>query len=80
LDTKIFNSKKKKKIFFTNSIEEAIKLTDISFIFVGTPLKKNLNIDLAQIIDVTKKIESYLYPTLNKIDGSEVYYLAHVES
>lgn len=30
--------------------------------------------------DVTKKIESYLYPTLNKIDGSEVYYLAHIES
>ena len=60
LDTKIFNSRKKKKIFFTNSIEEAIKLTDISFICVGTPLKKNLNIDLTQIIDVTKKIGEQL--------------------
>jgi nucleotide sugar dehydrogenase len=56
LDRKILSSKKKKKLFFISSLKDAIKLTDISFICVGTPLKKKARIDLRQIIDITKKI------------------------
>ena len=48
---------KSKKLSFTSDISEAIKKSNIIFICVGTPTKKNSNAaDLSQIFNVAKKI------------------------
>ena len=48
---------KSKKLSFTSNISEAIKKSNIIFICVGTPTKKNSNAaDLSQIFNVAKEI------------------------
>ena len=48
---------KKKKLIFTTNLEEAVNKSDIIFICVGTPTKKNSNsADLSQIYEVAKLI------------------------
>ena len=46
-----------KRLFFTTNISEALNKSDIIFICVGTPSKKNsLSVDLSYIFSVTKEI------------------------
>jgi len=46
-----------KRLFFTTNIAEALNKSDIIFICVGTPSKKNsLSVDLSYIFSVTKEI------------------------
>jgi len=46
-----------KRLFFTSNISEAINKSDIIFICVGTPNKKNsLSVDLSYVLKVAKEI------------------------
>ena len=52
---------KTKKLNFTNDLESAVRKSDIIFISVGTPAKKNSNAaDLTQVYDVSKEIRKYI--------------------
>ena len=49
-----------KRLFFTSNISEALNKSDIIFICVGTPSKKNsLSVDLSYIFDVAKEISKF---------------------
>jgi len=52
--------KYKKNIYATTSYKEAIEKSDITFICVGTPSKKNGDIDLSFVDQATKEIAIYL--------------------
>jgi len=57
LDELVRKNYKSKKLSFTSNISEAIKKSNIIFICVGTPTKKNSNAaDLSQIFNVAKEI------------------------
>ncbi|MDC0044001.1 UDP-glucose/GDP-mannose dehydrogenase family protein [Candidatus Pelagibacter sp.] len=50
------------RLNFTNNLSEAIKKSNIVFICVGTPTKKNSNAaDLSQIYNVAKEIGSHIH-------------------
>ncbi len=51
---------KAKRIFFTMEYEQAIGVSDIVFITVGTPPKESGEADLSAVIDVARKIGSAL--------------------
>ncbi|MDC0514122.1 UDP-glucose/GDP-mannose dehydrogenase family protein [Pelagibacteraceae bacterium] len=57
LDELIKKNYKAKRLFFTSSLSEAIYKSDIIFICVGTPNKKNsLSVDLSYVFKATKEI------------------------
>ena len=52
---------KSKRLSFTTNLKDAITKSNIIFICVGTPTKKNSNsADLSQIYNVTKKIRKFI--------------------
>mgnify|MGYP000955401983 CR=1 FL=1 len=57
LDELVIKNYKNKRLKFSTNLHESIKKSDIIFICVGTPTKKNgKNADLSQIFNVTKEI------------------------
>lgn len=56
LDDLIERNKKLNRIFFTTDIEEAVNLSDIIFICVGTPSRENGEVDLSQVISAIEGI------------------------
>jgi UDPglucose 6-dehydrogenase len=57
LDELIKKNYKAKRLFFTSSLSEALYKSDIIFICVGTPNKKNsLSVDLSYVFKATKEI------------------------
>jgi len=61
LDELIIKNYKSERIKFTTNLKEAISKSDIIFICVGTPTKKNSNAaDLTQVYNVTKEIRNYI--------------------
>ena len=61
LDDLIRNNYKAKRLNFTDDIEKAVKESDVIFICVGTPTKKNSNsVDLDQVLSVAKSISKYI--------------------
>jgi len=61
LNDLIKNNYKAKRLHFTDDLEKAIKESQIIFICVGTPNKKNSNlVDLSQINSVAKSISKYI--------------------
>ena len=49
-----------KRLFFTSNINEALKKSDIIFICVGTPSKKNsTSVDLSNVFNAVKKIAKF---------------------
>ena len=61
LDELIIKNYKSERIKFTTNLKEAILKSDIIFICVGTPTKKNSNAaDLTQIYNVAKEIRNYI--------------------
>jgi len=57
LDTLIKENYRAKRLFFTTNISEGINKSDIIFICVGTPNKKNsLSVDLSYVFKVAKEI------------------------
>tara|TARA_B110000438_G_C15819888_1_gene653880 strand:+ start:3982 stop:5280 length:1299 start_codon:yes stop_codon:yes gene_type:complete len=61
LDELIIKNYKSQRIKFTTNLKEAISKSDIIFICVGTPTKKNSNAaDLTQIYNVAKEIRNYI--------------------
>ncbi len=61
LDDLIRNNHKAKRLIFTDDIEKAVKESDVIFICVGTPTKKNSNsVDLDQVLIVAKSISKYI--------------------
>jgi len=69
LKNKLVSAKKKKNFQICSSLKEAIIKSDLVFICVGTPLKKN-NIDLSYIKNVTKQISVVLK---NKYNFTLIY-------
>ena len=52
---------KQKRLIFTSDLKEAVKKSDIIFICVGTPTKKNNNsADLKYVFNVTRKIKKII--------------------
>tara|TARA_B100000686_G_scaffold274628_1_gene292776 strand:- start:537 stop:1823 length:1287 start_codon:yes stop_codon:yes gene_type:complete len=61
LDDLIRNNSKAKRLHFVNDLEKAVKESQIIFICVGTPNKKNSNlVDLAQVFNAAKSISKYI--------------------
>ncbi len=56
----VIRNLKQKRLFFSNDVSNSIKRSDIIFICVGTPTKKNNNADLKYVYNVVKKIKSNL--------------------
>ena len=51
---------KRKKLFFTSNISYALNKSDMIFICVGTPTKKNsLTVDLSYILKAAKEISTF---------------------
>jgi len=60
LNELIKKNHKSKRLFFTSNISEAINKSDIIFICVGTPSKKNSSsVDLSYIFNVAKQIRRF---------------------
>jgi UDPglucose 6-dehydrogenase len=60
LDELIKENYKSKRLLFTSNISEAINRSDIIFICVGTPSKKNSStVDLSHVFDAVKQISKY---------------------
>ena len=61
LDELVIKNYNNKKLKFTTNLPEAVSNSDIIFICVGTPTKKNSNAaDLKQIFNVCRKICKYI--------------------
>lgn len=60
LNELIERNRRLNRIFFTTDIEEAVNLSDIIFICVGTPSKEDGEVDLSQVISAVKGISSAL--------------------
>ena len=61
LDDLIKNNFKAKRLHFTDNLEKAVKESQIIFICVGTPNKKNSNlVDLSQVYNAAKSISKYI--------------------
>ena len=53
-------NQRSKRLFFTSNIAEALNKSDIIFICVGTPSKKNSSsVDLSYVIQVAKEISKF---------------------
>jgi len=60
LDELIKENYRSKRLFFTTNISEALNKSDIIFICVGTPNKKNsLSVDLSYVLKVAKEISKF---------------------
>ena len=60
LDELIKENHKAKRLFFTTNLAEALSKSDIIFICVGTPNKKNsLSVDLSYVLRVAKEISKF---------------------
>ena len=61
LEELVIKNYKNKKLKFSTDLKDSIKKSDIIFICVGTPTKKNNNgADLTQIYSVSKEISKYI--------------------
>ena len=61
LEELVIKNCKNKKLKFSTDLKDSIKKSDIIFICVGTPTKKNSNgADLTQIYSVSKEISKYI--------------------
>ena len=61
LEELVIKNYKNKKLKFSTNLKDSIKKSDIIFICVGTPTKKNNNgADLTQIYSVSKEISKYI--------------------
>ena len=61
LDELVLKNYKNKRLKFSTNLKDSILKSDIIFICVGTPTKKNGNgADLSQIYNVAKEIRSYI--------------------
>jgi UDPglucose 6-dehydrogenase len=61
LDDLIRNNSRAKRLHFTDDLEKAVKESQIIFICVGTPNKKNSNlVDLSQVYNAAKSISKYI--------------------
>ena len=62
LDELVIKNYKNKRLKFSINLKESIAVSDIIFICVGTPSKKNANgADLSQVFNVAKEIRSSIF-------------------
>ena len=62
LDELVIKNFKNKRLKFTTDLKDAVSRSDIVFICVGTPTKKNGNdADLSQIYNVAKEIRNFIF-------------------
>ena len=60
LNELIKKNHKSKRLFFTSNVSEALNKSDIIFICVGTPSKKNSSsVDLSYVFKVAKEISKF---------------------
>ncbi len=61
LDEILKRNYKQKRLIFTNNLKEAVENSDIIFICVGTPTKKNSNsADLKYVFNVTNNLKKFI--------------------
>ena len=76
LEELVIKNYKNKKLKFSTNLKDSIKKSDIIFICVGTPTKKNSNgADLTQIYSVSKEISKYI----NKFKIIRVAIVEHLQ-
>jgi len=62
LDELVIKNFKNKRLKFTTDLKDAVSRSDIVFICVGTPTKKNgIGADLSQIYNVAKEIRNFIF-------------------
>ena len=72
LEELIKSNVKEKRLFFTNEIEQAIKLSKVCFIAVGTPQGEDGSADLQYVYDVAKTIGNSINDYKVIVDKSTV--------
>ena len=71
LEELVLKNYNNKKLKFSTDLKNSIKKSDIIFICVGTPTKKNSNgADLTQIYSVSKEVSKYI----NKFKDKKIFY------
>ena len=77
LEELVIKNYKNKRLNFSTDLKDSIKKSDIIFICVGTPTKKNTNgADLSQIFSVTKEISKSINKF--KIFNFKIRYYIHL--
>lgn len=72
LDTMLQNNIKKKNLFFTTELKEALNNSEIAFIAVGTPMGDDGSADLQHVLAVAKSIGQFMQNRLIVVDKSTV--------
>ena len=72
LETMVLKNVKNKNLYFTTSLQEALKNSEIAFIAVGTPMGDDGSADLQFVLDVAKSIGQLMHKRLIIVDKSTV--------
>ena len=72
LETMVLKNVKNKNLFFTTSLPEALKNSEIAFIAVGTPMGNDGSADLQYVLAVAKTIGQSMQKRLIVVDKSTV--------
>ncbi len=72
LETMVLKNVKNNNLFFTTSIEQALKNSEIAFIAVGTPMGDDGSADLQFVLNVAKSIGHHMQKRLIVVDKSTV--------
>lgn len=72
LETMVLKNVKNNNLFFTTSIEQALKNSEIAFIAVGTPMGDDGSADLQFVLNVAKSIGHHMHKRLIVVDKSTV--------
>lgn len=72
LEPMVKNNLEKNRLFFTTSIQESLKSTDVVFIAVGTPPDEDGSADLKYVLTVAREIGEYMEDYLVIVTKSTV--------
>jgi len=72
LEQMVLKNVKSKNLFFTTSLEDALKDSDVAFIAVGTPMGADGSADLQYVLAVAKSIGQSMQKRLIIVDKSTV--------
>lgn len=72
LDQMVLKNVKKKNLFFTTELDNALKDSEIAFIAVGTPMGTDGSADLQYVLSVAKSIGKSMQKRLVVVDKSTV--------
>ena len=72
LESIVVSNSKKRNLFFTTSLEESLRDSEIVFIAVGTPMGEDGSADLSYVLAVAKEIGQTITKSIVVADKSTV--------